>query len=76
MGPPVSSTIAQMIIEYVEENIINQHKPKCLFVDRYVDDCICIVPNNEIYNIFSMFNNYNSKLKFTVQKELNNKLNF
>lgn len=76
MGSPLSSTIAQIVMEYVEETIIKDIKQDILFFKRYVDDCICIAPTNKITEIHSKFNNFHNKLQFTIEIEKNNKLNF
>lgn len=42
-----------------------------LIFKRYVDDCICTAPLNQITNIIDSFN-----LQFTLKVEHNNKINF
>lgn len=41
-----------------------------------MDDCVYVAPKNKIENIYKMSNNYDSKLKFAIQKEQNNELRF
>ncbi|XP_011858314.1 PREDICTED: uncharacterized protein LOC105555883 [Vollenhovia emeryi] len=43
---------------------------------RYVDDIFMILPANRLTDVLNTFNNYHPRLKFTVEIENNNTLNF
>lgn len=76
MGSPIALTIAQMVMEYLEENVIKNLNIPILFFKRYVDDCLLAVPNNNINDILQAFNNFHKKIQFTLEIESNNKINF
>jgi hypothetical protein len=80
MGAPTSSVLSEIYLQHLENfkivNLLINHKVVGYF--RYVDD-ILIVYNEDITNIDSLlhqFSNITSKLKFTVEKERDRKLNF
>ena len=76
MGSPLSSIIAELIMEEMEENLIPEIKEHITFFKRYVDDCLLCCPPEEINNILEIFNTYDPRLKFTIERENNNQINF
>lgn len=76
MGAPISSTTAQLVMEFLEENVIGNLKFPILFFKRYVDDCITAVPSDKVEDLLNAFNSFNGKLQFTCELEQNNSLNF
>jgi predicted GIY-YIG superfamily endonuclease len=76
MGSPISSTIAQLVMEHLEESVIEGLNFDILFFKRYVDDCLMAVPENETNNILDKFNSFHRKLQFTIEIENNNTINF
>lgn len=76
MGSPISSTIAQLVMEYLEETVINNLDINITFFKRYVDDCLTAVPENKITDLINAFNNFHTKLQFTSEIEQNNQINF
>ena len=76
MGASISSVIAQLVLEDLEENILNNLGFHIPFFYRYVDDCITAVPNNKTADILNSFNSYHNKLQFTIEIENLNKINF
>lgn len=76
MGASISSIVAQIVMEDLEEKVISELPFKLPFFYRYVDDCITAVPQDKINDIVSSFNKYHKKLQFTVETELNGILNF
>ena len=76
MGNPISSVIAQLVLEHLEETILPTITYPIPFFKRYVDDCITAVPNNHTEDILYKFNTFNQKLQFTIEKSQNNTINF
>jgi len=76
MGAPISSVIAQLVLEDLENNIIPKLNFQPTLYKRYVDDCLIILPKNKIEYITEQFNSYHHKLQFTVEKEINNSINY
>lgn len=76
MGSPISSSIAQLVLEDLEKNILSQLDFTPIFYKRYVDDCIVCLPIDKIEYILNKFNSYHPKLQFTIEKEEQNKINF
>ena len=76
MGSPISSTVAQLVMEYLEESVITNLNIPILFFKRYVDDCITAIPEDQISNVLTAFNSFHQKLQFTSEIEHENKINF
>lgn len=76
MGSPISSTIAQIVMEYLEENVLQKLNYNIVFFKRYVDDCLLAIPEDKITQILNDFNNFHPKLQFTSEVEKNNQINF
>lgn len=76
MGSPISSVIAQLVLEDLEENIIKNYDHKINFYKRYVDDCITAIDETFINDFLSQLNSYHPKLQFTFEMEKNNSINF
>lgn len=76
MGVSVSSVIAQLVLEDLESTIIPQINFQLPFFYRYVDDCITAIPEDKEAYILNLFNSYHNKIKFTIETEENNTLNF
>jgi hypothetical protein len=80
MGAPTSSIFSELYLQFLENSTVNNFLPnydiKGYF--RYVDD-ILIVYDEEKTNIDTLlecFNNISPKLKFTIEKETEHKINF
>ena len=80
MGAPTSSIFSELYLQFLENstiyNILLNYHIKGYF--RYVDD-ILIVYDEEKTNIDTLldcFNNISPKLKFTIEKEMEHKINF
>lgn len=72
----VSPSIAEITMMYYVPNNI-----KCLaaLITQYVNDIICAVPEDGVdttNTTLQVFNSYNDKLQFTVEKETNNAVPF
>lgn len=76
MGAPLSAVIANMVLEEVEKTSLKKCDFPVLLYKRYVDDIITAVPENQCETMLNLFNNYHGNLKFTIEKETNNNINF
>jgi uncharacterized protein YaaW (UPF0174 family) len=80
MGAPTSATLSETFIQHLEHTIIYEILKKHQLIDycRYVDD-ILIIYNEHHTNIDNMsdeFNRIHPKIKFTIEKETQNKINY
>lgn len=75
MGSPISSTLAQLVMEHLEEGVLGNLDFNVLFFKRFVDDCIAAIPSDKINNMLNSFNSFHPKLQFTIETE-NNAINF
>jgi hypothetical protein len=80
MGSPTSSILSEIYLQHIEHSHITDILLQNHIIGyfRYVDD-ILIIYNNSITNIkemFNLFNNMTPNLKFTMEKETNDQINF
>jgi CRISPR/Cas system CSM-associated protein Csm2 small subunit len=80
MGEPTSAIVAETFIQYLEHTIFVGNLEKLRIIDYYrcVDDII-IIYNTRTTNIndtLEEFNKIHHRIKFTVEEEINNKINF
>lgn len=76
MGSPISACIANLVMEEVENEILSSLDFTPTFYKRYVDDCLLCIPADKIEYTLQKFNSYHSKIKFTIEKEINKSINF
>ena len=76
MGSPVSSVVAQLVMEKLETTVLSSLSIDIPFFKRYVDDCILAVPKNKEQETIDAFNNFNPRLQFTMEVNNNNQINF
>ena len=80
MGAPTSSILSEIYMQYIESNTIydalRKHSIEGYF--RYVDDILLVYNDSktDIKEVLKEFNNITPKLRFTLEKEKNNKINF
>lgn len=75
MGSPLSSIVANLVMQDLKESILNTLNVSISY-HRYVDDIILIAPMKEVTNILNKFNNYNERLQFTVEYEVERSISF
>lgn len=75
MGSPLSPALAEIVLQYLEQNIFNNIEFDFNYF-RYVDDTFIIAPADKIDWLLSKFNGLHDRLKFTVEHEKNDTLNF
>jgi hypothetical protein len=79
MGAPSSSVLSELYLQFLEHNeilkIISDHK--IINYARYVDDIIIIYDHTitNLNQLFNEFNNIHNKIQFTVENEIDNKIN-
>lgn len=76
MGSPVSPAVANLVMEFIESNVLCSLDFKPMFFFRYVDDIITAIPINKVDTFFNAFNAFNSNVKFTMELENNHQLAF
>ena len=76
MGSPLSATAANVVIEELEKIFLNKLPYDIIFYYRYVDDILICLPENKVEDILCRFNSIDKKLKFTIEKFVNNNINF
>ena len=65
----------QLVMEELEKKI-KKKLPYDIFYYRYVDDTLICLPENKVEDILCRFNSIDKKLKFTLDKSINNSINF
>lgn len=76
MGNPLSGILAEMALEHIINEAVNKLETKPTFIKKYVDDIICIIPDDTVNNTLNTFNTIHNKLKFTIEKEENRSIPF
>jgi hypothetical protein len=80
MGAPTSAPLAEIFIQHLEHTIIYKILKKHQIIDysRYVDDILIIYNEHHtnIDNTLDEFNRIHPKIKFTIEKETQNKINY
>lgn len=76
MGYSLSSPIANLVMEYVEENILATIPFHIPIYKRYVDDVLMSVPCDQLDYILQIFNGYHNTIRFTMEVDKEKSLNF
>ena len=76
MGSPVSATIANLVMEYVEERAISRatHPPRRWY--RYVDDSHACLKKDYVQEFHDHLNSVAANIQFTKEVEQANKRSF
>ena len=80
MGAPSSSILSEIYLQFLENtealNILTKPGTEGYF--RYVDDILLIYNKHiiDIYEILNLFNSLSPNLKFSLEVETNNRLNY
>ena len=76
MGSPVSTVIANLIMEDVEKRALSTfHSPTKIW-KRYVDDTFVIIHKNSIEDFLDHLNTIENSIKFIIEKEADHTLPF
>ena len=81
MGSPISPLLSEIFMAHFEESIFSSKNPlvkNVLFWTRYVDDVFCIWNSTQrnLEKFLDFINSINKKIQFTMEKSLNNEINF
>ena len=76
MGSPLSSIVAALVLETIEDSIIPSCGGLIHFFTRFVDDCLLSCRRTDVTTILDRFNNVHPRIKFTVEYERENSINF
>ena len=76
MGSPVSTVVANLVMEDVEKRALSTfHSPPKIW-KRYVDDTFVIIHKNSVEDFLDHLNTIENSIKFTIEKEANHTLPF
>jgi predicted cupin superfamily sugar epimerase len=80
MGAPTSAALAEIFIQHLEHTIIYKILNKHQIIDyhRYADDILIIYSGHytDIETTLDEFNRLHPKIKFTMEKETQNRINY
>lgn len=79
MGSPLSSVVADIVMEKLEQQNINKLRQQNITLHlykRYVDDCFVVGKEEDIDAVVRTFNSTYSSLQFTVERESDASLRF
>lgn len=78
MGSCLSSFLAEIFIDHIENNLILFDRNKeILFWTRYIDDCLCILNTDaEGAEFLQKINHIHPTIKFTLETEIEKKTQF
>ena len=76
MGSPVSVTVANLVMEDVEERALSTMERKPLFWKRHVDDVCTVVHRDEVEAFGEHLNSIEEMIRFTYEVEENQRLPF
>ncbi|XP_044747193.1 uncharacterized protein LOC123308546 [Coccinella septempunctata] len=76
MGNPASPSLANFIMTYLIEKVLQKLKFIVVFIKLYVDDTITAIPSDKADELLSEFNSYHPRIKFTIEKEKDGELPF
>lgn len=69
MGSPVSVTVANLIMEDVEERAISMFHPSPTFCQQYVDDTCTAVSSDRVQDLLAHLNATEPSIQFMVEVE-------
>ena len=73
MGSKLSPILAQYITDDLLDTCIPSLSFEIPFIKKFVDDLITSIPADKVEEILMVFNNYDANLKFTIEREDENK---
>ena len=77
MGNPVSTVVANLVMEYVENCIFSSSNSRPIrYWKRFVDDVWVLLPKNKINDTSNKINSIESTIKFILENESGNSLPF
>ena len=76
MGSPVSVTVANLVIEDVEQRALATCEAQPPFWKRYVDDTLMALPKGQIQEFYQHLNAIERTIQFTIKEESEGALPF
>ena len=76
MGSLISVSIANLVMEEIEEQALSTFEPVPQFWKRYVDDTLTALPTDIVTRFHNHLNSVNPRIQFTVEIESDNSLPF
>ena len=76
MGSPVSVSVANIVMEDVEERALASYEIQLPFWKRYVDDVCTVVPKQRVQHLLQHLNGIEGSIQFTVELESDGRLPF
>ena len=76
MGPPVSVTVANLVMDNVEQRALSMYPQPPPFWKWYVDDTCTALPPNEVHSFHAHLNTIELSIQFTYEVEENGFLPF
>ena len=76
MGSPVSVSVANLVMEDVEERALSTFDVHLPFWKRYVDDTCTAVPGDRVQDLLQHLNQVEESIKFTVEEESSGSIPF
>ena len=76
MGSPMSVTVANLVMEEVEERALKSYHTKIAVRRRYVDDTFTVVPQDLTEDFHMQINSTERIIKFTKRTEEGGKISF
>ncbi len=76
MGSPVSAVVANLYMEFFEEEALNSAPVKPVLWKRYVDDTFCIVKKGSEKHLLDHLNSVRPSIKSTMESQEDSKLLF
>lgn len=74
MGDPLSPILVELGMEDLTDCSIMELGFDVALCIKYVDDFFMMVPREEVENVLTVFNRYNSNIQFTMEVEDNNQI--
>jgi len=69
MGSPLSPIVADLIMQSLELQTINNLSFVPIFYCRYVDDIALVAPTSYLNNLLLTFNSFHPRLKFIMETD-------
>jgi hypothetical protein len=76
MGSPISVTVANLVMETVEQKALTTFINPPRFWKRFVDDTNVIIQEDIVEEFFEHINSIEPSIKFTMERESNNSIAF
>ena len=76
MGSPIGPILSNIFMVDLETTVLPTLTSYMTNWKRYVDDTICYINENAIENVLTKLNSHHSNIKFTYEKEKDNKISF